>query len=207
MAENMISVNDAADHEIAGAGTRVAEEEEATSPADGDTGGDSGPDAIEAWPRVHRLAVVGGLMIVALATLSGWLGYRSYETHQAVARQHEFLRVGRQAAINLTTIDWRHADADIQRILSIASGDFYNDFAKRSKPFIDLVKQTQATSQGQVTAAALESMSGEKAHVLLAVSVQSTSAGAAPAPRLWRMRVDLEEIGRDLKVSNVEFVP
>jgi Mce-associated membrane protein len=122
-------------------------------------------------------------------------------------RQHEFLRVGRQAAINLTTIDWRHADADIQRILSIASGDFYNDFAKRSKPFIDLVKQTQATSQGQVTAAALESMSGEKAHVLLAVSVQSTSAGAEPAPRLWRMRVDLEEIGRDLKVSNVEFVP
>jgi Mce-associated membrane protein len=58
-----------------------------------------------------------------------------------------------------------------------------------------------------VTAAALESMSGEKAHVLLAVSVQSTSAGAEPAPRLWRMRVDLEEIGRDLKVSNVEFVP
>jgi Mce-associated membrane protein len=206
MAENMISVNDAADHEIAGAGARLAEEE-ATPPADGNAGDDAGPDTVEAWPRVRRLAVVGGLIIVALATLSGWLGYRSYETHQAVGRQHEFLRVGRQAAINLTTIDWRHADADIQRVLSIASGDFYNDFAKRSKPFIDLVKQTQATSQGQVTAAALESMSGEKAHVLLAVSVQSTSAGAAPAPRLWRMRVDLEEIGRDLKVSNVEFVP
>jgi Mce-associated membrane protein len=206
MAENMISVSDAADHEDADVVAGPAEED-AAQPVDGESAVDVGADPIEVWPRVNRLVAVGGLIIVALAGLTGWLGYRYYETHQTVARQHEFLRVGRQAGINLTTIDWHHAEADIQRILSIASGDFYNDFAKRSQPFIEVVKQTQATSQGQVTAAALESMTGEKARVLLAISVQSTSAGAEPAPRLWRMRVDLEELGNDFKVTNVEFVP
>jgi hypothetical protein len=44
-----------------------------------------------------------------------------------------------QAALNLTTIDYTEGDADIQRLLDMATSEFYDDFQQRSKPFIDVV--------------------------------------------------------------------
>jgi Mce-associated membrane protein len=176
--------------------------------------GDEGAEGVEdgetvGRARSYRLALlVGTLVVVGLTALTGGVGYRFYESHQAAQRRIEFLQVGREAAVNLTTIDWHHADADVQRILSTATGNFYSDFSKRSQPFVDVVKQTQATSQGVVTAFGVESATGQQARVLVAVSVQSTNAGAQqPSPRLWRIRIDVETVGRDVKVSNVEFVP
>jgi len=118
------------------------------------------------------------------------------------------IQVGRQGALNLTTIDWRHADADIRRILDSATGEFYEDFSKRSKPFIELVQKAQSNSVGTVTDAGLESQSGDQAQVLVAVSVKTTSLAAAePDSRHWRMRLSVQKIGSDAKISNVAFVP
>jgi Mce-associated membrane protein len=111
-------------------------------------------------------------------------------------------------ALNLTTVSNTEADADVQRILDSATGTFYDDFQKRSRPFVDVVKQVQATSVGTVTAAGLESQGGDQAQVLVAVSVKTRTAdGADQQPRLWRMRISVQKIGDGAKVSNVEFVP
>ena len=59
--------------------------------------------------------------MVALAGLTGWLGYRAYEARQAEQLRQQLVQVGRQGAINLTTIDFQHADADVQRILDSAT--------------------------------------------------------------------------------------
>ena len=70
-----------------------------------------------------RLATILGLVaVVALAGLCGWLGYRAYESRKAADERNLFLQVGRQGALNLTTIDFEHADADVQRILDSATG-------------------------------------------------------------------------------------
>jgi Mce-associated membrane protein len=143
-----------------------------------------------------------------LAALVGWLGFRAYQSHSADQQRSLFLQVGRQGAINLTTIDWQHADTDVQRILKSATGTFFDDFSKRSQPFIDVVKQAQSTSVGTVTEAGLESATANDAQVLLAVSVK-TSIPNAPEqnPRAWRMRVSVQKVAADAKVANVEFVP
>jgi Mce-associated membrane protein len=156
-----------------------------------------------------RLAVVFGLVaVVAVAGLVGWLGWRSYQSHQVAVRPSLFLQVGRQGAINLTTVDYEHADADVQRILDSATGTFYDDFAKRSKPFVDVVKQAKSKSVGTVTEAGLESESSTEAQVLVAVTVKTSNAGAADQePRAWRMRLSVQKVGDQAKVSNVEFVP
>ena len=93
-----------------------------------------------------------------------------------------FLQVGRQGALNLTTIDFAEADTDIQRILDSATGTFYDDFSKRSQPFVDVVKQAHSKSVGTVTEAGLESASADQAQVLVAVSVKTSNAGAAEQP-------------------------
>ena len=158
--------------------------------------------------HVRQALVVGIAVVTALAALVGWLGFRAYQSHSADQQRSLFLQVGRQGAINLTTIDWQHADTNIARILNSATGTFFDDFSKRSQPFIDVVKQAQSKSVGTVTEAGLESETANDAQVLVAVTVK-TSIASAPEqnPRAWRMRVSVQKVGEDVKVSNVEFVP
>jgi Mce-associated membrane protein len=169
----------------------------------------SGAKALARWRSPRGIgAVVGTMMIVVLAALVGWLGFRAYQSHQANAQRELFLQVGRQGAINLTTIDFTQADADVARILNSATGTFYADFSKRSKPFTDVVKQAHSKSVGTVTAAGVESESADQAKVLVAVSVTTSNAGApAQDPRAWRMRIFVQKTGDQAKISNVEFVP
>jgi len=43
---------------------------------------------------------------------------------------------------------------------------------------------------------------------LVAVTVKTSNAGAPEqAPRAWRMRISVQKVGDEAKVSNVEFVP
>jgi Mce-associated membrane protein len=157
--------------------------------------------------RSHvRQALVVGLAVVT--ALAGWVGFRAYESHSGDQQRNLFLQVGRQGAINLTTIDWQHADTAVQRILNSATGTFFDDFSKRSRPFIDVVKQAQSTSVGTVTEAGVESVTGDSAQILVAVSVKTSNIGAPEQkPRSWRMRINVQRVGDEAKISKVGFVP
>jgi Mce-associated membrane protein len=157
---------------------------------------------------VRRATLLGLATVVALATLVGWLGFHAYQSHQEQARQDLFLQTARQGALNLTTIDWQRADADVQRILDGATGQFHDDFSSRSGPFVELVKKAKSITVGTVTEAGLESDTADTAQALVAVRVTTSNAGAAePNPRAWRLRVFVQKVGDQAKVSNVEFVP
>jgi Mce-associated membrane protein len=159
-----------------------------------------------------RWAVVSGLVVVlALGGLAGWLGYRANESHQQDAQRRLLLQVGRQGALNLTTIDFEHADEDVARILDSATGTFHDDFQQRSQPFVEVVKRVKSKSVGTVSEAGLAEVdaSGNAAQVLVAVSVTTAIAGQPEQPpRAWRMKISVQDVGNhDVKVSNVEFVP
>ena len=190
------------------------EEAVTTTVLDGDETVEETTDAEPApakQPRSHvQLAlIVGTVVVVALAALTGWLGYRAYESRQTAQLRELYVGVGRQGAINLTTIDAAEAEKDVQRILDSATDAFYDDFAKRSQPFIEVVKQAQSKSVGEVTEAGLESMSDSEGQVLVAVTVTTSNRGAPNQPkRSWRMRLSVKKTGDDeAKVSKVEFVP
>jgi Mce-associated membrane protein len=162
-------------------------------------------------PRRHtlRLALIAmTVAVVALGALVGWLGFRAHESQQTNQQRAVYLAAARQGALNLTTISYTEVDADIKRILDSATGQFYDDFQKRSQPFVEVVKQSQSKSQGTVTESALESVNGDTAQALISVAVTTSTAQAAQQqPRAWRMRISVQKIGDTAKVSNVEFVP
>ncbi|BBZ03141.1 hypothetical protein MCHIJ_25780 [Mycolicibacterium chitae] len=171
-------------------------------------------DEVKAEPQPGRLrrvliGALAGLLVLGLVGGLGWLGWSVYQQQQAQQQRDVFVQLGRQAAINLTTIDFEDAEAGVQRILDSATGTFYDDFSQRSGPFTEVVKQAQSKSTGEVTAAGLESEEGDRAQVLVAVTVQTSNAGAPEqAPRMWRMRISVENTDDgQTKVSNVEFVP
>lgn len=152
--------------------------------------------------------IAATIAVVALGVLTGWFGYRAHQSHQQRSERELFLQVARQGAVNLTTIDYQHADTDVQRILESATGRFHDEFAERAKPFVEVVKQSKSTSNGTVAEAGLESVAGDEAQALVAVSVTSSVAGGPQQPpKSWRMRLTLQKLGNDVKVSKVEFVP
>jgi Mce-associated membrane protein len=152
--------------------------------------------------------IFGAVMCVALAGLCGWLGYRAHQAQTVRDQRAVLLQAGRQAALNLTTISYSEADADVKRILDSATGSFHDDFANRSQPFIELVKRTQSTTVGTITEAGLESQDGDQAQVLVAVSVKTSNAGAPQdQTKAWRMRITVQKVAGGEKASNVEFVP
>lgn len=168
-------------------------------------------DAVASAPQnasALRPAVCSVLAIISvLAMLGSWLSYRWHQSDSDRRQRSEYLSAAQHIAINLTTIDHAHAESDVQRIVDSATGTFRDEFQQRAKPFVDVVRQSQSTSVGSVTAAGLESMSGDHAEALVAMSV-TTSIRNVPesVPRLWRMRIELQKITEGVRVSNVEFV-
>lgn len=162
-------------------------------------------------PQRHRLRLsvtAAALIVASLGALAGWVSFRAHESHQRAQQSEAFLQAARQGALNLTTISHTEVDADIKRILDLSTGRFYDDFQKRSQPFADVVKQAQSKSQGTITQAGLESVQGDTAQALVAVTVSTTNVGAAEQqPRVWRMRLSVQKVGDTIKVSNVAFVP
>lgn len=156
-----------------------------------------------------RLGLVVGLgLVVVLTALCGWLGLQANQARQDAHLRALLVQVAKQGAVNLTTIDYEHADNDVQRILDSATGPFREDFHNRSGPFIDVVKQAKSKSVGTVTEAGLESIDGGQGQVLVAVTVKTTSNGAPEEqPRYWRMRITVAQQDGGAKVSNVDFVP
>lgn len=197
-----------AESEAADGDADEAEDYEAAVDDEVDNGSEDAAPAEQPTSHVRLATMVGLAVVVALAATVGWLGFRSYQSHQAQEQRQLFLQVGRQCALNLTTIDWQHADADVQRVLDSATGQFYDQFSKRKQPFIEVLKKAQSKSVGTITEAGLESDSGDKAQVLVAASIKTSNLGADDQPpREWRMRISVEKSGDEVKISNVAFVP
>ncbi|OBB30678.1 Mce protein [Mycolicibacterium peregrinum] len=191
----------------------VEKTEEADEDADGEAVEEESDEAEPKTPERRRFlrsqtaAVAGGVLVVALVALTGWLGYDYYQVHQEQQRRDMFMETARQGATNLTSIDWEHAEDDVQRVLDSSTGRFYDDFEKRSKSFLDVVKQIKSKSVGTVTASALKSYSEDKADVLMSVTIRSTNAGVPEQdPQVWRMVLTVQDIEGEAKVSNVEFI-
>jgi Mce-associated membrane protein len=184
-----------------------ASDEDVTE-ADNDAAASAEAHTRQCVSGTRALIALGLVVVVALAGVGGWLGFRVYQHRQAQAQRNLYVQVARQTAVNLTTIDYTEVDSDIKRILESATGGFYDDFQKRSQPFVDVVKKVQSKSEGAVAEAALLAEANDQAHVLVAVSVKTTIAAAPEQePRRWRMRISVQKTGDGAKVSNVEFVP
>lgn len=186
----------------------LEDEWEGTAAESRDESGSGRTGTARRSPGVRFAAVFGLVSVLALTGTGGWLGWRANRSHQSQVQRNLLLQTGRQAALNLTTIDCDHAEADVQRILDSATGTFYDDFQRRSPAFVNVVQQARSKSEGTITAAGLESAQTDRAQVLVAVTVKSSNAAAADQPpRAWRMRIDVQLVGGAAKVSNVEFVP
>lgn len=191
----------------------AASVDEVTPAADDDKPAVSDDDALaflkQAAPkrdnRVIVALIVGVVVVAALGALVAWLGQRELQMRHEDALRQMYLTAGKQSAVNLTTIDYRHVDDDIKRALDTSTGAYFDDFKQRSAAVVDSVKQQQSVSVGTVTEAGVDSVNETSGVVLVAVKVHTdVGSGAPQRDRYWRVRLTMQKVGEGAKVSNVE---
>ncbi|HET7742796.1 MAG TPA: mammalian cell entry protein [Mycobacterium sp.] len=166
------------------------------------------PEAVSSTSGIRLAAWFGVLAVMTIGALATWLGMQALRTDDHAQREALLLNTARQSALDLTTIDAGGIDGSVQRILDSSTGVFHDDFQKRAASFAEFVKQSQASSEGTVTEAGIESSTDTGVQVLVAVAVQTTTEGVTDQqPRLWRMRLTFEQLDATPKLSDVVFVP
>jgi Mce-associated membrane protein len=156
-----------------------------------------------------RPILLGLLVVVAVAAVA--LAATSYATVSAAAdrsdRREAVLDSARQQAVNFTTLDYRHLDRDLGRVLGGATGDFRKQFRSGTKDLSTLVTQNKAVSRGEVLDAGLVSSDDDSARVLVvADSTVTNAADPKPQKRHYRMQLDLVRHGDRWLVSDLQFV-
>mgnify|MGYP005811461801 CR=1 FL=1 len=187
-----------------------------------DTRADSecGADELEDVPSVSRqrrsghqilraaAVVVASSTICALLALSGVM----IRHHQrAVTDRHrslEFAAAAEEAAVMLLSLDFNDANEDMQRIADHSTGQFHDDFQSHANEFGKVMQASKIAMKASVKAAAVESVDGDSAVVLVAATSKASGVAAAKnAPRAWRLRIRISRDGNELKMSRVEFLP
>ncbi|WP_157119574.1 hypothetical protein [Nocardia xishanensis] len=200
-----VESGDAPSVDLGKAGAETTSDETSGSTDSDDTGAGSRSDRL----GVERIVVLAVAAVLVLALVGGAIAsvFVARSAAERDERRTAYVQTARQAILNLTTIRADSAKEDIDRILSMASGQFKTEFDGRVDPFLSIVQQAKVVSNGEIVEAALESDADDSAKVLVAAKQTLTNAGQAePQTRFYRFRVTVTRTDSGLSASNVEFV-
>jgi Mce-associated membrane protein len=161
-------------------------------------------------PRI-LISVAAALAFVCTCALIAASVFMFLQHRNVVADQRqsaEYAAAGRQSVVTLMSLDYNQAQEDVQRIIDNSIGQFKDDFQNQSADFVKVAQESKVITEVTVNSVAVESMSDDSAVVLVAATSRVTNtAGANQEPRSWRLSVDLQRDGGQIKMSKVEFVP
>jgi Mce-associated membrane protein len=158
------------------------------------------------WSRV-AIALLSLLSLVALAVSAVMIF--SHRQHVAEEQQRaEYAAAARQSVVTLMSLDFNKAEEDVKRIIDNSTGQFREEFEAQAQAFAQVAQQSKVVTEVTVNSAAVKQMTDDTAVVLVSATSRVTNAtGARQDPRSWRLAVDLERDGDQIKMARVEFVP
>lgn len=154
--------------------------------------------------------VLTGLTLVALL-VAGWLGYSwwsaAHDDALSLARDRDAaLDVAGTGLVVLNTFDYRTGDQDMDRWLAVSTGQLAQDLTGDRKTQLDQANSTKTIATATLRQAAvteLNSFAGT-AKLIAVLDVSLSTNGAASAPALNRLNVDLARTDKGWKVSAVQ---
>ncbi len=163
--------------------------------------------------RLPSSAAIG--KVAAVLLIGGFTGFSTYailhhrDTVRDRQRQAAFVAGAKQDVTYMISLDYMKAQEDFQRVIDSSTGEFKDEFKNRAKDFIGVVEQSKAVTEGTINAAAVESVRGNSAVVLVSATSRVTNSppGKDQPPRAWRLRVTIADVGGQYKMSKVEYVP
>lgn len=160
--------------------------------------------------RPGRKTVVVGVGIALASTSLGASGYMLWQHHIAVHNRQlaaEFSAAARQGITALMSIDPAHAKEDVQRTIDASTGDQKNQLSVLSTLMVNKAEETKVGTKVTVEAVAVESLSDNSGVVLVAAKTDPIGPdNAKPPPALFRLSVNMDRDGGQLKMSKVDFL-
>ena len=162
------------------------------------------------WGLVLKVVAVtlASLCTIALIAVSVIMVKHHRDQVAEQQRSAEFAAAGRQSVVTLMSLDFNKAKEGVQRIIDNSTGQFKDDFKNQADDFIKVAQDSKVVTEVTVNATAVESMTADSAVVLVSATSRVTNAaGAKQEPRSWRLSVNLQREGGQIKMAKVEFVP
>ncbi|WP_137149776.1 hypothetical protein [Mycolicibacterium sp. CR10] len=158
------------------------------------------------WKGIAAAVVV--LCTVACLAASGYMISTHRKADRLQQQNAEYAAAARQSVVTLMSLDFNNAQDNVKRIIDNSTGQFKTDFEQQAPDFIKVARDSKVVTEVTVNSVAVESMTDTSAVALVAASSRVTnSSGANQEPRTWRLSVNLERDGGQIKMSKVEFVP
>jgi Mce-associated membrane protein len=173
-----------------------------------------GSDGRRTAPRTPRRALVVGtpfVLLAALLALGALLVAKARDHARLDDARNAALAAARSEAVNLTTIRYTSAAADLDRILAGATGKLHAQFDSERAQFPAVLQRQQSESEGSVLSAAVVSCSDSAgtAQVVVATDANVSTASAAGKRQTvlkhYRMVMHLTRADGRWLVSDVAF--
>lgn len=186
---------------------RLTDSPEKAAAADA-SAGTSEPAKRSLGPLGWAAAVVAVLSLLLLVGSGGFFAYHQHQVSTQADQRTEYIQTAKQAILNLTNIKDDTAKQDIDRVLSVASGQLKQEYSERKDAYAQVVQQAKVKASGEIIETAVESQDDHSAKVLVAAKQTLTNAGAKdPQERYYRFRVTVDRADNGgITASQVEFV-
>ncbi|MCX6400011.1 MAG: hypothetical protein NTX33_08795 [Propionibacteriales bacterium] len=158
-------------------------------------------------------AVAAGVLVLALVLALVLVdrdhpGARWYAFWERGDDTDAVLAVAREEASNFFDLDHRRIDADVEQVLSLATGGFAKEYREQKVALVAAVKEKKVVWRPTLPAdgTALEYLDGDEAGVLLAVDVKKSSGDSPAQLERARARVVLNRVDGVWLVSDFQDV-
>jgi hypothetical protein len=155
------------------------------------------------------LVLVPFVLLAVLVAALVWLLLRADDRNARDEAGDSALAVARQEAVNLTTLDYRTADRDLDRILALSTGGLRERFASERAKFPSVLRQERSKSEGSALSAGLVRLSPDldAAQVVVAAdaSVSTGDDESTATTKHYRMVMRLARVDGKWLVDDVAF--
>jgi Mce-associated membrane protein len=164
---------------------------------------------IRRLPRPGRKAagICAAIVIAASIATSGYLAWQ----HLSLVREHrhaaEFAAAARRGVEMMMSIDPDHAKENVQDTIDMTTGTLKSQLEATSTYMVKSAQDAKVITKATAQDAAVESMTDNSAVVLVTAKSDTTNPDKSKRPTVfWRLSVNIDRDGGQLKMSKLDFV-
>jgi Mce-associated membrane protein len=160
--------------------------------------------------KIERVLIALVVLVFGATAVLGvawWAAAGSAEIERAHIRE-AVLADARQAAINLPSLDYQHAEEGIDRWIHTSTGQLQEEFVSNRDRYVQVVKQAKRKTQASITDAAVAELDlvAGTARVIVGVDVTVTPEQGAPMVSRQRLNLGMTRTAEGWKASKVSPV-
>lgn len=160
----------------------------------------------------NRLLYLIALLLACACVFGGVLAFQARaDRADAKAEQERYgaaLSAARAETEAFINIDYREAQASIDKVAAGATGEFKKQYTESADSVIEVLEQNQSVMDGEVKWAGVVSVDKDSATVIAATTgtVANKASQGEPVARNFRVQLSLELVDGEWLTSNLEFV-